>query len=330
MKWGLIGASTIAKEWVIEAIRSVGDEVVSVLSSDEGRAKQYAQDNDITHYTSEINQLLSNPAVEAVYISTKNNLHKEQALLAIAAGKHVMCEKPLALSVTDAKQMVEAAEKAGVVFATNHHLRNAASHTALRRAIQAGEIGKPLAARVFHAVSLPPNLQGWRIEQAAEGGGVILDITVHDADTLRYVLGDDPVEVTALTQTGEMSTTGAPDSVMGVMRFKSGLLAQFHDSFTAKHCQTGLEIIGTEGTLVARDVMTQQPVGQVQLINAEGTRHLILEHHNLYEAGFRQFSEAVAGRTQPAATGLDGIWSLATGVAVVEAAATGKAVSVSV
>lgn len=330
MKWGLIGASNIAKTCVIGAIRAVGDEVVSVLSSDEERAQQYAQDNDINQYTNDIDQLLSNPAVEAVYISTKNNLHKEQALLAIAAGKHVMCEKPLALTVEDAKQMVDAAEKAGVVFATNHHLRNAASHTALRRAIQAGEIGKPLAARVFHAVSLPPHLQGWRIEHAADGGGVILDITVHDADTLRYVLGDDPVEVTALTQTGEMSKTGAPDSVMGVIRFKSGLLAQFHDSFTAKYSQTGLELIGTKGTLVARDVMTQRPVGEIQLITAEGSRQLALEHHNLYEAGFRQFSKAVADRSQPAATGLDGIWSLATGIAVVEAAATGKTVPVSV
>lgn len=324
MQWGLIGASTIAKEWVIAAIRSIGDEVVGVISSDESRAKEFAEQNDIKLYSTDINVLLGNPEIEAVYISTKNHLHKEQSLQAIQAGKHVMCEKPLALSVEDARQMVEAAKAAGVVLGTNHHLRNAASHNALRRAIQSGLIGKPLAAKVFHAVSLPAHLQGWRIAENDSGGGVILDITVHDADTLRYVLNDDPVEVVALTQTGILSDNGLADSVMGVMRFKSGLIAQFHDSFTAKHAHTGLEIIGTEGTLVARDVMTQQPTGEVSLINAQGTRKIILEHVNLYETGFRQFGEAVAGRTQPAATGMDGLWSLATGIAVVQAARTGQ------
>ncbi|MGY4494623.1 Gfo/Idh/MocA family protein [Pseudomonas sp. TE3610] len=324
MKWGLIGASTIAKEWAIAAIRSIGDDVIAVVSSDEKRAREFAQQQGIAHYSTDINALLENNDIQAVYISTKNHLHKEQSLLAIKAGKHVMCEKPLALSVEDAQEMVTAAKKAGVVFATNHHLRNAASHTALRRAIQGGLIGRPLAAKVFHAVSLPASLQGWRIADSANGGGVILDITVHDTDTLRYVLNDDPVEVTALTQTGVLSQSGLAESVMGVMRFKSGLIAQFHDSFTAKHAHTGLEIIGTEGTLIARDVMTQQPIGEVCLVNAEGTRKLILEHVNLYETGFRAFGEAVAGRSEPAATGQDGVWSLATGIAVVEAARTGR------
>lgn len=324
MKWGLIGASTIAKEWMIEAIRSIGDEVSAVVSASESRAEDFAKNNDIRKYGNSVDDLLLDPEIQAIYISTQNHLHKEQSLKAIKAGKHVLCEKPLALSVADAAEMVSAAEEAGVVFATNHHLRNAESHKALRRAVQGGLIGKPVAARVFHAVSLPPHLQGWRIADTDNGGGVILDITVHDTDTLRFILNDDPVEVTALTQAGELSVNGVADSVMGVIRFKSGLLAQFHDSFTAKYAETGIEIIGTAGTLVARNVMTQQPIGEVVLINAQGSRKLILEHANLYETGVRDFSEAVAGRSQPAASGLDGLWSLATGMAVVQAAKTGQ------
>ncbi|MGF6099274.1 Gfo/Idh/MocA family protein [Pseudomonas sp. 18175] len=328
MKWGLIGASTIAKEWMIDAIRSIGDEVSAVVSASESRAEDFAKHNDIKKFGTSVEELLLDPEIQAVYISTQNHLHKEQSLKAIRAGKHVLCEKPLALNVADAAGMVSAAEKAGVVFATNHHLRNAESHKALRRAVQGGVIGKPVAARVFHAVSLPPHLQGWRVADSENGGGVILDITVHDTDTLRFILNDDPVEVTAFTQVGELSVNGVADSVMGVIRFKSGLLAQFHDSFTAKYSETGIEIIGTEGTLVARNVMTQQPKGEVVLINSEGSRKLILEHVNLYETGVRDFSEAVAGRSQPAASGLDGLWSLATGIAVVEAARTCKATPV--
>ena len=85
--------------------------------------------------------------------------------------------------------MVAAAAAAGVVMGTNHHLRNAATHRTMRELIQAGAIGQPLAARVFHAVHLPPHLQGWRIDRPEAGGGVILDITVHDADTLRFRAG---------------------------------------------------------------------------------------------------------------------------------------------
>ncbi|WP_426808421.1 Gfo/Idh/MocA family protein [Pseudomonas sp. WOUb67] len=328
MKWGLIGASTIAQEWMIEAIRSIGDEVSAVVSASESRAEDFAKHNGIKKYGTSVEELLLDPDIQAIYVSTQNHLHKVQSLKAIGAGKHVLCEKPLALSVADAAEMVSAAEEAGVVFATNHHLRNAESHKALRRAIQGGMIGKPLAARVFHAVSLPPHLQGWRIADSDNGGGVILDITVHDTDTLRFILNDDPVEVTALTQAGELSVNGVADSVMGVIRFKSGLLAQFHDAFTAKYAETGIEIIGTEGTLVARNVMTQFPEGEVVLINQAGSRKLFLEHANLYETAVRDFSEAVAGRSQPAASGVDGLWSLATGIAVVESANTGKAVPV--
>ena len=105
--------------------------------------------------------------------------------------------------------MVEACRAANVVFATNHHLRNAASHTAMRDAIAAGKIGTPLAAKVFHAVYLPPHLQGWRLDRPEAGGGVILDITVHDTDTLRYVLGDDPVEAIASSQKSGLGQGGA-------------------------------------------------------------------------------------------------------------------------
>ena len=148
------------------------------------------------------------------------------------AGKHVLCEKPLALSLDDAREMVATCQAAGVVMATNHHLRNAATHRTLRRLIAEGTIGTPLAARVFHAVYLPPRLQGWRLSKPEAGAGVILDITVHDADTLRFVLDDEVTEVTALAAQQGLGTSEVEDAVMGVMRFRRGVLAQFHDAFT--------------------------------------------------------------------------------------------------
>ncbi|WP_018429372.1 Gfo/Idh/MocA family oxidoreductase [Hoeflea sp. 108] len=327
-RWGLIGASTIAREWVIGAIRATGGEVVSVMSTNAERGRAYAQANGIAKSVTSLDDIVGDAGVDAVYISTTNELHLEQAIAAARAGKHVLCEKPLALTLDDALAMVKAARDAGVVFATNHHLRNAASHRAMRDAIAAGRIGKPLAARVFHAVYLPPHLQGWRLDKPQAGGGVILDITVHDADTLRFVLNDDPVEAVAFSQTGGMGQAGLEDAVMGVLRFKSGVIAQFHDAFTTRFAETGFEVHGTEGSLIARNVMTQKPVGSVVLRNAEGEQELKLDQRNLYEAGLQSFHDAISGKGKPSATGEDGVWSLATGLAVVKSAATGKAVAI--
>jgi len=327
-RWGLIGASTIAKEWVIGAIRATGGEVVSVMSTNAERGRAYAEANGIAKSLTSLEDIVGDAGVDAVYISTTNELHVEQAIAAARAGKHVLCEKPLALALDDALAMVKAAREAGVVMGTNHHLRNAASHRAMRDAIAAGRIGKPLAARVFHAVYLPPHLQGWRLDKPQAGGGVILDISVHDADTLRFVLGDDPVEAIAFSQTGGMGQAGLEDAVMGVLRFKSGVIAQFHDAFTTKFAETGFEVHGTEGSLIARNVMTQRPVGSVVLRNAEGEHELKLDQRNLYETGLQAFHDAVSGKGKPSATGEDGVWSLATGLAVVKSAATGKAVAI--
>ncbi|UPA23969.1 Gfo/Idh/MocA family protein [Shinella oryzae] len=327
-RWGLIGASTIAREWMIGAIRATGGDVVSVMSTSAERGRKYADDHGIAKAVTSLDDLVNDPAIDAVYISTTNELHRDQALAAAKAGKHILCEKPLAMSLDDARAMVQAAKDAGIVLATNHHLRNAATHRAMREAIQAGRIGTPLAARVFHAVYLPPHLQGWRLEKPEAGGGVILDITVHDADTLRFVLDSDPVEAIAFSQAGGMGKAGVEDAVMGVLRFQNGVIAQFHDGFTTKFAETGLEVHGTEGSLIGRNVMTQRATGSVTLRDANGEHDLPLDQANLYETALSAFHAAIAGKGKPSATGEDGIWSLATGLAVVEAARSGGAVKI--
>ena len=330
VRWALVGASTIAREWMIAAIRATGGDVVAVVSSDASRGKAFASEHKINFATSDIETVLADRGIDAVYISTTNDLHFPQAMAAIAAGKHVLCEKPLALLLGDAQKMVAAADYKGVVFGTNHHLRNAGSHKAMKKAIADGLIGRPIAARVHHAVQLPSHLQGWRIDKPNAGGGVILDMAVHDADTLRFVLGENPVEVTAISQSSGMASLGLEDGVMGVIRFQSGLIAQFHDAFTVQFAPTGFEVYGTEGSLIGTDVMAQRPIGRVILKNGNGERELNVEHRNLYETAVEAFHSAIELGSKPAATGDDGVWSLATGLAAAESARTGNRVPVNV
>lgn len=328
VKWGLIGASTIARQFMIGAIRAQpNSEIASVMSSSPDRATSYAKENGIPLAVATLDGLL-NSDIDAVYISTTNELHLEQALAAIKAGKHVLCEKPLALTSADARTMVAAAKAAGIVLGTNHHLRNAGSHRAMREAIATGRIGKPIAARVFHSVYLPENLQGWRITRPEAGGGVVLDITVHDADTLRFVLGDDPLEVSAFTQAVGMAGGGLEDGAMCIWRFKSGIIAQSHEGFTTKFAGTGFEVHGSEGSLIAKDVMTQKPIGSVLLRTAKGEEELSFDREDLYTRSLRQFHAALRGEGQPSATGEDGIWSLTSAEAALRSAKSGKAVAV--
>jgi 1,5-anhydro-D-fructose reductase (1,5-anhydro-D-mannitol-forming) len=324
MQWGLIGASTIAADFMVGALRSDGqDDIGWVVSATQQHAASFAERHAIARATTSLADMLGDPQVAAVYISSTNEKHHSQAMAAIAAGKHVICEKPLAMNLPDACQMVDAAITAGVVFATNHHLRCSGSHKAIRAIIASGRIGKVLSVRLHHAVYLPPHLQGWRINDSAAGGGVIPDITVHDADTLRFLLDEDPVSVVAQAGTSGLGE-GVEDSVMSVWSMPSGAMVMAHESFTHRFAGSGLEVHGTDGSIFAKDVMTQRPLGEINLVTAEGRVPVAFDAYDLYTQAVRQFRNAVAGKCNPAATGRDGMASLAIALAVREAALSGK------
>lgn len=326
MRWALVGASTIAGGYMIRAIKSLGGEAAWVVSGSARLAQDFAAKHG-GQATTSLDQALADPTVGAVYISSTNEKHFPQAMAAIAAGKAVLCEKPLAMTAAEAAVMVRAAAAKGVTFATNHHLRNAGSHRAIQGLIADGRIGRVLSMRVHHAVFLPPFLQGWRINDPAAGGGVIPDITVHDADTVRFHLGEDPVAVVAQATASGMGQ-GVEDSCMSIWSMPSGAQVFAHESFTHAHSGTGLEVHGTEGSIFARGVMTQNPVGEVELVTAQGRQAVLYDATDLYVTGTRAFLAAVAGQGRPAADGIDGVKSLAVAEAVKQAADTGRRVTV--
>ena len=328
--WGIIGASTIARQYMINAINAQPDsQVVAILSRSKRRAMRMAQEFNVDRTYDNLSAFLEDPDIDVVYISSTNERHKAETISSAHAGKHVLCEKPLALSLDDAHAMISACEQAGVVMGTNHHLRNAFTHRKLRNLIQIGAIGKPLAARVFHAVMLPQHLHTWRINSPETGAGVVLDITVHDTDTLRFILDDEVSEVTAITASQGLAKNQIDDAVMGIMQFHKGVLAQFHDAFTIGHAGTGLQVHGTEGSLFAEEVMTQRPVGRIYRRVGNKKESIALPPpEDLYTRAVRNFNQAVDGIGSPSATADDGLRSLAVALAVQQSARTGMRVKV--
>jgi 1,5-anhydro-D-fructose reductase (1,5-anhydro-D-mannitol-forming) len=324
MRWGFVGASNIA-ERVIPSLRKIaGQEPVAVCSRHADRARQFAAAQGLQASYTDLDAFLREGKFDAVYVSSTNEQHCAQTLAALDAGCHVMCEKPLAMNLDDAARMNEAAQRAGRVLATNHHLRAQAAHRIIREIVAAGGIGRVHGVQVSHAVFLPPHLQGWRLDAPGAGGGVVLDILVHDADLLRFLLGSEPRRIHTVAQRNGLAHGSLEDGAMSVIEFDGGTLAQTHESFVAQHALTRLHVLGTEGALYAVGSMTQAGTAQLWQRDAQGEREIPVPPVDLYETGFRAFAQACAGGGAPLASGVDGARSMAVALAGLASAASGR------
>ncbi len=332
LRWALLGASDIAATRVLPAIRAAGGEAVVVRSGDPTHAAAWAAEHGVAATTTDVAEAVARDDVDAVYVSSVNRLHREQVEAAAAAGKHVLAEKPLALGLDDARAMVLACRRAGVVMATNHHLPAHPVHRALREQVAAGAVGEVRAVRVHHAVQLPERLAGWRIEDP-EGGGVVLDVTVHDAAATAAIIGGRAVAVTATAANQDNSADGPPDAVMTTIEWQiptgATVLVQTHDAYNNPHLPTGLHVLGTAGALVAEHNNTGDPVGDLTLWRGLQAEPLdVGPRADLYETTVRAFTAAVRGTGDVIVTGEAGVASLAVSLAVTEALRTGRRVLV--
>jgi len=324
LRWAMVGASDIAATQVLPAIRATGGQAVVVRSGNAEHAAAWAAEHGVPHAVTDLAAALQREDVDAVYVSSVNQQHREQVEAAAAAGKHVLAEKPLALTLADARAMVDACRAAGVVMATNHHLPASPTHRLIKAEVAAGRIGQVRAIRVHHAVQLPERLGGWRL-QDPEGGGVALDVTVHDAAAVRAILGRDALSVTAHGANQDNAAGGPFDALMTTSMWDGDVLVSTHDAYNNPHVQTSLHVLGTEGALIGEHCNTGDPVGRVTLWRDTVSEVLeIGERENLYERTLRAFNAAVAGTGQVIVTGEDGVRSLAFSLAVLESMRTGE------
>jgi 1,5-anhydro-D-fructose reductase (1,5-anhydro-D-mannitol-forming) len=332
LRWALIGASDIAAGRVLPAIRATGGEAVVVRSGDAAHAAAYAAEHGIARAVTDVDAAVDVDDVDAVYVSSVNQQHYEHVMAAAGAGKHVLAEKPLALRLDHAREMVGACRDAGVVIATNHHLPASPVHRVLRRAVAEGMVGQVRAIRFQHAVQLPPRLIGWRVHDA-EGGGVVLDVTVHDAAAIAAILGSHALSVTAsaLSQDNrDTDRSSPPDAVMTTALWGNPtggpeVLVQTHDAYNNRHLPTGVHILGTDGALVADDCNGGGPEGSVSLWREHRREPLdVPDRTDLYLTTVAAFTAAVRGQGEVLVSGEDGVASLAVALGVNEALRTGQ------
>ena len=225
------------------------DHVQVVCAKDLNAARQFAEKFDIPRYTIDMDEAINDPETDVVVIGIPNYLHKEAVLKAIQAKKAVLCTKPLGRTAAEAKEMLEAAEKAGVFCGYLEDLVYTPKTLKSMEAVKAGALGKILWVRSRETHPGPHS--DWFWDKAQSGGGAIVDMGCHCIEIARNFIGKDirPVEVMCWGAT-QVHPIEAEDSAIGLVRYENGAIGQFEVSWTFRGgMDLRDEVSGTEGTI---------------------------------------------------------------------------------
>ncbi len=243
LRWGILGAARIAAKALIPALRRAGAEVRAVAASSADRAQAFARAHGLPRAYAGYDRLLADPDIEAVYLPLANGLHARWAVEAARAGKHCLCEKPLALSAPDAEAMTQAFALAKLRLMEAFMWRHHAQALWLRDQVRAGRLGR--LERIDATFAFTLDRSGDYRWSRSQGGGALWDVGCYAANAARYFFDAEPLAVAARGH-----FTPGPDGVdaaaAGWLDFGQGRLAVLSCSFRASFCQ-GLELLGTEG-----------------------------------------------------------------------------------
>ena len=341
--WGVIGCGGIADRRTIPEgiVPAAGAELVAVQDVAEDRLKEVAEKYGARPLDT-VEELLADSAVEAVYIATPTNVHHEQTVAAARAGKHVLCEKPLALTIEECEASIAACAEAGVKFGTNFMMRFHACHVKIKEMLDAGELGTPVLGRGELTCWYPRVEGAFRQSQALGGGGALIDMGNHCIDLLEFFFGR-AVKVAAFTG-NLVQDYETVDTSAVLLEFENGAKGMVDNLFNVPDAaaRNALEVYGSKGSLVTHGTIGQDSGGTISAIVEREDREYdaaqvrdvetpeeIIEPEvvNMYETAIQGFCEAIETDTEPPVPAEDGLWSHRVIEACYESAKTGKAVS---
>jgi 1,5-anhydro-D-fructose reductase (1,5-anhydro-D-mannitol-forming) len=322
--WTILGTAGIADRAIAPAIEQIdGADLVAVLSRDQARGKEFARKHGAPRVFTDYNELLADKDVDIVYVATPNALHADQVVAAAKAGKHVFCDKPLATSEQDARRAIEACRTAGVKLGVNFQTRHHHFVTEVRKALAQRRIGDVVVAEVEMSPGRNP-LGGWRTDPDLAGLGTVNNLGVHGYDLLRYLLGQEVTEVTALLDVGRQN---ALETVaLALLRFSGGTLAYVNANQAVPHYRPGLVLYGTEGRVIGDSVTRPGFNGWVQIKVGEEESTFETTTKDAFLRAVRAFQQAVVEDTEPNASGLDGLRSVQLTEAIARSARQGATV----
>jgi 1,5-anhydro-D-fructose reductase (1,5-anhydro-D-mannitol-forming) len=326
--WGIVGLGRIASTQIAPGIAaSANSSLVSVVSRDQERAEEFARAHGAATAPDDYAKMLADPAVEAVYIATPNALHAKQVIAAARAGKHVLCDKPLAVTVADARRCVEECRSAGVRLGLTFQTRNHDGMADAAESVRTGALGRVVVAEV--QMSAGRNLPaGWRTDPALAGLGTLNNIGVHAFDLLRFLLGSEVSEVVGLvdSEPGYQVDTTA----LVLLRFANGTLGYVNANQSVPSAQDDIVLYGSEGRILGRNLSRPGRDGTLSFITRDDAWEVPATSHDAYRRTIESFADAVLRGRDPSPSGEDGLRSVELTAAIAEAIRERRVVSVAV
>jgi predicted dehydrogenase len=326
--FAVLGLGKIAEGSVLPAFRNCKKaKLVAVISRDRKKAARFARKFKATAYyqNQEFDACLKNPAISAVFIATPNGEHAEFAIRAANAGKHVLCEKPLAATPEQSAAMVEACRKNGVLLMTAYRKYFDPSTLHLKHLIQKGTLGRiDMVHTAFSELYVPGTSQLWLVDARLAGGGPLMDLGVYCVNTCRWILDEDPREVTAQSWLNDKSRfREVEEGISFQMKFSSGIVLQGSSTYSSA-LSSFIFVQGTKGWALLTPAF---PFDEERNVTGRiGGRPFSRKFKIIDEFALEidEFASAIRRKKTVAPDGIQGHRDLLIINAIYEAAKTGK------
>lgn len=357
LRIGVIGAGAIARYAFLpgfalpdsaNALKAMDDwyhngcpdaNVVAIASRTRAKAEELAREFEIPRVYDDWHDLIADPGIDAVCVTTPNDLHHEMTIAACMAGKHVLVEKPLAMNSQQGRAMVEAAERANVVLMVHQNQRFFPVHEVAKQILETGAIGPVLSlrARWSHAGPEYWSPEGaWFFEPERAGHGALFDLGIHKFDLIRYLTGKEAAQISAFTATLDKQIK-VEDNGVAILRFADGTLGVVEASWTSPPNENSIRLYGTRGYLqVGSD--SAYPISvhfderlreDAQLPSGEWRENVFVPNVPVQSATggmFRHFVASITTGRANIASGQDNLKSFEMCLAAFASAETGRAV----
>jgi len=332
LRWGILGAARVNERLLPAIVEAGNSELVAIASRRPGAAaetlKKYAPNvSGVATYDS-MEELLADQNVQAIYIPMANHEHGEWVLKAIASGRHVLVEKPLAITVSDIEAIEAAAAQYKVKVMEGFMYRFHPQHQRIKEIVQSGAIGEVRSAKASYSFMMRPARMYRLANDTALGGGAMWDVGPYAIHSLRHCFDSDPVSVIA---TAKYADTGADISTSGILHFGDGKFGHFDVSFECSR-QSEYTIIGTKGSVKCHTVWQLPGTNDVPVISwwsDDGRKfeetYPAANHFNLE---IEHFSDCVLNNKAPLLTLQDAKTNCKTIAAVLESAANGRKIEI--
>ncbi len=315
VQWGIIGCGGIARRRTIPGLLLADNaQCCAIMSARTETVDAVGDEFNISNRYTDLDEFLARPDIDAVYIASPLYCHKEHVFAAAKAGKHILLEKPMGLTASEAEEMVQFCQSQNVKLGVGFMMRYHGGHEKIRSIISEGGIGEVVYAHgIFHCDAPAQNL-GWRQTKAQGGGGAMMDLGVHCIDLLQNLTGLRAKAVSGFCANQIHTYPDVEDAATAVMKMENGAIFSVSANFNipSNAGLSNFRIYGTKGSIIAEATMRQVETGTVYYRSAdkpgEAPEIISYDTKNMYTKQIEAFSDAILRDVQPPVSGQDGVF----------------------